>query len=215
MEVYSTKSKLREYVLLVSDGQPMAKIIDSPFRSCVQVREIPSELFKKTHIKESTFPVSKVCEIMVRRAKDVGATEEALKLLGKHVTLTKQEIDMANETATDKTETKKPASKPADKAPKEKVAAAPKEPKEKRYSAAQMFQDLIMEGKLTDSQIFAKVQEKFGLDDKKAGYVRWYRNHLKKNGENPPEAKPEPGATKTETKSAPKDKAAPKTAGKK
>lgn len=103
---------------------------------------------------------------------------------------------MAKETATDKTETKKPASKPADKAPKEKVAAAPKEPKEKRYSAAQMFQDLIMEGKLTDAQIFTKVQEKFGLDDKKSGYVKWYRNHLKKNGQNPPEAKPEPGAEK-------------------
>ena len=29
----------------------------------------------------------------------------------------------------------------------------------------------------------------FGLDEKKRGYVKWYRNHLKKQGQNPPEAK--------------------------
>ena len=56
-------------------------------------------------------------------------------------------------------------------------------------SAAQMFQDLIMAGKLTDDQIFEKVQAEFGLDEKKRGYVKWYRNHLKKQGQNPPEAK--------------------------
>lgn len=192
MEVYSTKSKLREYVLLVSDGQDMAKIIDSPFKSCVGVRYVPLELFKKTHFHEPKFPIDKAAEIMVRRAKDVGATKEALDILGKYTTLTGQEIIMA------KTDTTKTATK--DKAP-----AAPKEPKEKRYSAAQMFQDLIMEGKLTDSAIFAKVQEKFGLDDKKASYVKWYRNHLKKNGQNPPDPKPEPGAAKE-----PKEKAGAK-----
>jgi len=52
-----------------------------------------------------------------------------------------------------------------------------------------MFQDLIMAGKLTDDQIFEKVQAEFGLDEKKRGYVKWYRNHLKKQGANPPEAK--------------------------
>ena len=189
MEVYSTKSKLREYVLLVSDGQDMAKVIDAPFKSCVDVRYVPLELFKKTHIHEPKFPTDKAAAIMVRRAKDVGATKEALDILGKFTTLTGQEIIMAKtDTKDTKTTTKT--------APKDKAPAAPKEPKEKRYSAAQMFQDLIMEGKLTDSAIFAKVQEKFGLDDKKAGYVKWYRNHLKKNGQNPPDPKPEPGAAK-------------------
>jgi len=71
---------------------------------------------------------------------------------------------------------KKPVSKPA-------------KPGEKKPSAAQMFQDLIMAGKLTDDQIFEKVQAEFGLDEKKRGYVKWYRNHLKKQGQNPPEAK--------------------------
>lgn len=60
---------------------------------------------------------------------------------------------------------------------------------DKKPSASQMFQDLIMEGKLTDDQIFAKVQDAYGLDEKKRGYVKWYRNHLKKSGVNPPEPK--------------------------
>lgn len=208
MEVYTTKSKLREYLLLVSDKQGMAKIIDAPFMSCVQVREMPLDLFKKTHFHEQKFPLDKACAILVRRAKDVGATEEALKILGKYTPITQQEFDMAKEkaeTAKEKTtKAPKPKAESKAKAPKPKAGAAPKEPKEKRYSAAQMFQDLIMEGKLTDSQIFAKVQEKFGLDDKKSGYVRWYRNYLKKNGQNPPEAKPEPGAEKA--KAEPKAK---------
>ena len=53
-------------------------------------------------------------------------------------------------------------------------------------SAAAMFQGLIMEGKLTDDEIFAAVQERFGLDDNKRAYVAWYRNNLRKKGENPP-----------------------------
>jgi Golgi nucleoside diphosphatase len=70
-----------------------------------------------------------------------------------------------------------------------KPAAKPAKAVEKKPSAAQMFQDLIMAGKLTDDQIFEKVQAEFGLDEKKRGYVKWYRNHLKKQGANPPEAK--------------------------
>lgn len=96
------------------------------------------------------------------------------------------------------------AAEPTKAAPKKKAAprvksasetkaapkkAAPKATGEKKMSAAQLFQSLIMAGKLTDDQIFAKVQEQFGLDEKKRGYVKWYRNHLKKTGANPPEAK--------------------------
>lgn len=79
-----------------------------------------------------------------------------------------------------KMEAKKPAAKPI-----ATKSAAPV----KKESAAQMFQDLIMEGKLTDDKIFEKVQTKFGLDDSKKGYVKWYRNHLAKLGKNPPAAK--------------------------
>lgn len=52
-----------------------------------------------------------------------------------------------------------------------------------------LFKELIMTGKLTDDQIFAKVQEKFGLDNKKRPYVAWYRADLRKKGESPPDAR--------------------------
>lgn len=69
-------------------------------------------------------------------------------------------------------------------------------------TVASAFQELIRQGKLTDDQIFAKVQAEFGLDDKKRSYVSWYRNYLRKKGENVPDAK---GGGKA----APAPKAAP------
>lgn len=68
-----------------------------------------------------------------------------------------------------------------------------------RDSAARMFQELIMQGELTDSEIFLTVQTKFGLDDSKTKYVSWYRNHLKKAGKNPPARKGEERAKKRKT----------------
>jgi hypothetical protein len=88
-------------------------------------------------------------------------------------TPTEKEIDMA----------KAKAKKKAAKAAKKSGVAVPRE------SAAQMFKDLIMEGKKTDDQIFAAVKAKFKLDDKKRSYVAWYRNALVKDGKKPPAAK--------------------------
>jgi len=68
----------------------------------------------------------------------------------------------------------------------DKKAGKPAAPRE---TAAALFQELIMDGKLTDDQIFAKVKAKFNLDDKKRSYVAWYRNKLKKDGKKPPEAR--------------------------
>lgn len=83
---------------------------------------------------------------------------------------------------------KAPAVKPT-KEPKAPAAKEAKAPAAKRDSAAQMFKDLIMEGKLTDDKIFEKVAARFGLDADKRGHVRWYRNWLVRNGQNPPTAK--------------------------
>lgn len=83
------------------------------------------------------------------------------------------------------------AAKP-EKAPKvtvEKKPAAPKEKKERAPTASSRFQELIMEGKLTDDAIFAAVKKEFGLSDDKRSYVAWYRNYLAKKGKNPPAAK--------------------------
>jgi len=71
---------------------------------------------------------------------------------------------------------------------KSKEKAEPKEKGARKESASSMFQSLIMEGKLTDDAIFAKVQKAFGLDDKKRAYVSWYRNHLRKGGAKVPDA---------------------------
>lgn len=52
-------------------------------------------------------------------------------------------------------------------------------------SASSMFKDLITNAvklKLTDDAIFAQVQDKFGLDDNKRSYVKWYRKDLAKKG---------------------------------
>ena len=54
-------------------------------------------------------------------------------------------------------------------------------------SAAALFQELLLAGKFTDAQIFEKVKAKFGLDDKKRGYVGWYRNYLRKKGTEVPD----------------------------
>ena len=62
-------------------------------------------------------------------------------------------------------------------------------PGAKKLSASSRFQELIMEGELTDDAIFAKVQAEFGLSDDKRSYVQWYRKHLTKEGKNPPPAK--------------------------
>lgn len=88
-------------------------------------------------------------------------------------TPTAKEIEMATKQA--KKKAAKKAAKDGTKVPRE--------------SAAQMFQDLIMAGNLTDDKIFEKVKAKFGLDDKKRSYVAWYRNKLAKDGKKPPAAK--------------------------
>ena len=55
-----------------------------------------------------------------------------------------------------------------------------KTPKPRKETVAGMFQALIINGKLTDDEIFAAVKAKFVLDDKKRSYVQWYRNYLNK-----------------------------------
>ena len=78
----------------------------------------------------------------------------------------------------------KPIDEPEAKVYKDDVV---KLPKAKKLSASTMFCDLIMEGKLTDDEIFAKVKQAFDLEDKKRSYVNWYRKYLTKQGKTPPQ----------------------------
>lgn len=146
------------------------------------------------------YPVERAAKLYVEYARGLGATERVMQLLGKLTTVTKEDIDMATKKkaarAAAPVKTAKKASKKTAAPKAEKPAKAPKaakgEAKERKPrgpTAAQKFQELIMEGKKTDDQIFAAVQKEFGLDDSKRSYVKWYRNYLTKQGKNPPPAK--------------------------
>ncbi|MHC3067916.1 hypothetical protein [Klebsiella pneumoniae] len=172
----------------------------------LQVLTATANEFDQRYEPMVNYPAEKACQLFLNYSQTIGATKEALGYLGQIVNVSKQEADMATTKKTAATEkaaaTKTAAKKAAPAKPAKTVevkagrrAVDPvvkvpaKKTGEKKMSAAQMFQDLIMQGKLTDDQIFEKVQAQFGLDEKKRGYVKWYRNHLKKQGANPPEAK--------------------------
>jgi len=172
----------------------------------LQVVTATANEFDQRYEPMVNYPAEKACQLFLNYSQTIGATKEALGYLGQIVNVSKQEADMATtkktaaaeKAAATKTAAKKAApAKPAKtvevKAGRRAVDPVVKVPAkktgEKKVSAAQMFQDLIMQGKLTDDQIFEKVQAQFGLDEKKRGYTKWYRNHLKKQGMNPPEAK--------------------------
>lgn len=167
----------------------------------LEVHSTSADSFDQRFTPMEGYPVEKACQLFANYSQTLGATKEAMEYLGQVINVSKQELEMA--TTKKQTTAEKPAAKPAAKkaapaktakaekpaAKATKPAAKPVKAGEKKPSAAQMFQDLIMAGKLTDDQIFEKVQAEFGLDEKKRGYVKWYRNHLKKQGANPPEAK--------------------------
>lgn len=172
----------------------------------LQVLTAAANEFDQRYEPMVNYPAEKACQLFLNYSQTIGATKEALGYLGQIVNVSKQEADMATTKKTAATEkaaaTKTAAKKAAPAKPAKTVEAKAgrravdpvvkvpaKKTGEKKMSAAQMFQDLIMQGKLTDDQIFEKVQAQFGLDEKKRGYVKWYRNHLKKQGANPPEAK--------------------------
>lgn len=175
----------------------------------MELLEMNSSEFDRTYSQLNDYPVEKAAQLYAEYAAQLGGTKEAMQALATFVPLTPKEIEMVTTkkaaTAAAKTETaaKAKAAKPAAKTAvtketKAKAAApakatkapvAKKEAGEKKPSAANMFKELIMEGKLTDDQIFAKVQKEFDLDDNKRSYVKWYRNDLTKKGMKPPAAK--------------------------
>ena len=180
----------RRTCIQVERSAGLVKFIPLDIILGLEVHSTSADSFDQRFTPMEGYPVEKACQLFVNYSQTLGATKEAMEYLGQVVNVSKQELEMA----TTKKQTAAPAkvtkAAPAKvtKAAKPVVAKAAK-PGEKKPSAAQMFQDLIMAGKLTDDQIFEKVQAEFGLDEKKRGYVKWYRNHLKKQGQNPPEAK--------------------------
>ena len=196
-------SHRRTCIKLADDGERITFI---PLTSeGFEIERLDRTEFNKTFRELPDYPVDRAARLYVEYSTQLGGSKEALKALGQFTTVTDKEITMATTKKAARGSTTKTAEKPAKPAAKKaapaKAAAktAEKKPtarqqsaavkKEKGVSAAQRFQELIMEGKKTDDQIFAIVQKEFGLDDNKRGYVKWYRNHLAKQGKNPPAAK--------------------------
>ncbi len=197
----------RRTCIQVDRSAGLVKFIPLDIILGLEVHSTSADSFDQRFTPMEGYPVEKACQLFVNYSQTLGATKEAMDYLGQIVNVSKQELEMA--TTKKQTAAEKPAAAKAAKPVAKKAAAKPTEvkagrravdpvvkpatksakPGEKKMSAAQMFQDLIMAGKLTDDQIFEKVQAEFGLDEKKRGYVKWYRNHLKKQGQNPPEAK--------------------------
>lgn len=185
----------RRTCLKVWEGDGVTKYIPLDITEGLEVLSLSTTEFDRRFQPMVNYPAVKAAQLYLGYGLTIGGTDEALDFLASVITITPQERDMATaKKRAAKAATEDKAAKVAKKAAKaagtKPAKKAVKEPGEKRETAAQLFQALIMEGKLTDDQIFAKVKAKFGLDDKKRGYVKWYRNHLKKAGtKNVPDAK--------------------------
>lgn len=164
IQVERTSTRVKYIPLDVSEG--------------LRVVTVPVDKFDQQYRPMEDYPIERACQKFLDCSQSIGATKEALRYLGQVVNVSKKEVVMATKKASvNATNAAKSVTKPA----------AKKEGR--KMSAAQMFKDLIMQGKLTDDQIFEQVQAQFGLDEKKRGYVKWYRNYLKKQGLNPPAPK--------------------------
>lgn len=163
----------------------------------LELLEAGEQAFDRQYKPMTDYPVDRAAKLYAGYAADLGGSEEVMQALASFTPLSQTEITMA--TTKKASSAKKEPAPAAKKAPAKtaakktsapvKAAKATKETGERKPSAAQMFKDLIMAGKLTDDQIFEKVQKEYGLDDNKRSYVKWYRNDLAKKGMNPPAAK--------------------------
>jgi len=194
--------------LMVYKNEGVVKYIPMCVDTGFEVSETSVGSFEHRYSVMPDYPVDKGCQLYLNYALALGASDEVLDFLSQVTTISKEDREMATskkKSLFDDTEKKKKTEKvPVDKTEKPTKLVVKKNPveppakkpakkvksKDGEYSsAAQMFQGLIMGGKLTDDEIFSQVQEAFWLDDKKRSYVKWYRNNLIKKGENPPEAK--------------------------
>jgi hypothetical protein len=189
----------RRTCIVVHRTDSLVKYIPLEVAIGLEVLQMKATEFDQKFSLMVNYSAEKACRLYASYAQTIGATKEALDFLGKLIEITDKEYTMAttkkNAAAVKSVPAKKASAvskePTAGSTPKEKPAKAVQAAKGagKKPSAAQMFQDLIMEGKLTDDQIFEKVQAEFGLDEKKRAYVKWYRNNLRKQGKNPPDAK--------------------------
>lgn len=163
-----TKDLVRFVALNVAEGLKVAVVAAKRF----------DELYRPIQ----GYPELKAAQAYARFATALGATPEVMTELGRVVKLSPEVIELA--TTRVKTVVAEDGTKTI-----EKVARGQKGKKPAGGTAAELFRSLIMEGKLTDDQIFAQVKQAFNLDDKKRAYVSWYRKDLVKQGKEVPPIK--------------------------
>ena len=139
--------------------------------------------FDRTYKPLQDYPADRAAKLYTEFAlESSGATQEAMQALAKLTTLTPKEIEMAT---AKKSTVKEPAAKAAPAKttkPAAKAERAPRKTADGKPSCAERFRELIVEGKLDDDAIFAKVQKEYGLDDDKRRYVSFYRFDCKRKG---------------------------------
>jgi hypothetical protein len=173
-------------------GEDFVKFIPLDVNDGLDVKKAKISEFDGRYKPIVNYPAEKAIAHFVRIAQTAGISKEAWDYLGRiSPTAITQETEMpqTKKSVEAKAPAKeKPGAKSAAKTTTKSVTKPAAKP-QKAMTAAARFQELIMEGKLSDEKIFQKVQSEFDLDDSKKGYVTWYRNHLKKKGMNPPEAR--------------------------
>ena len=192
----------RRTCILLERSESSVKYVALDVENGLDVTTADPRDFDRDYKPMVDYPVERAAKLYVEYSRGLGATEQVMRMLAKLTTVNQEDIEMAAKKKTaraaapvktakkattktaGKTSTKPAKAAKEKKAPGEKKERAPRGP-----TAASRFQDLIMEGKKTDDQIFAVVQKEFGLDDSKRSYVKWYRNYLTKQGKNPPAAK--------------------------
>jgi hypothetical protein len=127
------------------------------------------------------YPINRACELYANYCRNLGAEKKALDYLAMVIDIPEELYELA--TARQGTVGEELTSSP------NSTKRVKRSKGNSKGSAAARFRELIMEGKLTDDEIFTVVQGEFGLDSNRRSYVQWYRKELVKKGQNPPEAK--------------------------
>lgn len=190
----------RHTVFKFGENKTHVKFVPLDIVEGLKINELTIKQFNSTYKQIPNYPIERAVKLFFQYSQTLGATKEVMEFFSKIVNLSEEDIKLATtrreteivEPVIEKPK-KVPVEKPAKKERSVKSAMVQKstqlKPRGSKKSAAQMFKDLIMDGKLTDKEIFKKVQDEFALDDSKFGYVKWYRNNLIKSGMKPPAAK--------------------------
>lgn len=197
----------RHTILRVMQSDNFVKFIPLDIVEGLKIKTSGVKEFNSMYKEIPDYTIEKACGLFVNYARTLGATKEVMDILCtfSHVSAEDIELAMGKRKVTEDSklipEKKPPApkkesvnktkdviikTKAEPKSSKSEAAKPLENGKARQSSAAEMFRDLIMEGKLTDDQIFKEVQDAFGIDDSKKSYVNWYRKKLEKDGKKPP-----------------------------